>query len=118
MYYGGRGISVCREWRESVVAFVQDMGSRPTRKHQLDRIDNDKGYSPSNCRWVEKKPQMRNTRISKRWFINGVEYPSLKKASDVLKTPCSTIQKWCNGRSGGGYTYPPKDNCWSEKVYG
>ncbi len=58
--YGGRGISVCDEWTTSFKTFYQDMGPRPTPKHTLERIDNDKGYSKSNCCWAMRTSQMRN----------------------------------------------------------
>ena len=60
-YYGGRGITVCKRWLE-FVNFLTDMGNPPTKKHQLDRIDNNKGYCPSNCRWVTSKTNNRNRR--------------------------------------------------------
>ena len=58
---GGCGITVCPEW-DSLDRFITDMGPRPTPSHELDRIDNTKGYSKSNCRWTTHGENMRNTR--------------------------------------------------------
>jgi hypothetical protein len=63
--YGGRGITVCDEWRESSEAFftwAEGVGYEPGLT--LDRIDNDKGYSPDNCRFVDKHIQNSNRRAN------------------------------------------------------
>jgi hypothetical protein len=59
-WYQAKGIQVCERWRNSVAAFVEDMGHRPTAKHTVDRIDNSKGYEPGNCRWATMQEQCRN----------------------------------------------------------
>lgn len=67
--YGGRGIFVCDKWHD-VAAFYADMGDRP-KKMSLDRIDNNKGYSPDNCRWATSKQQNRNRRDNISICIGG-----------------------------------------------
>ena len=70
--YGGRGISVCAAWRKPFKGFLQflaDTGRRPSPRHQLDRIDSDGNYEPSNCRWVLPEENARNMRSNK---LNGV----------------------------------------------
>lgn len=59
--YGARGISVCKEWASSFTSFYSYMGERPEGM-SIDRINNDKGYSPDNCRWATNDAQARNKR--------------------------------------------------------
>jgi hypothetical protein len=81
--YGGRGITVCDEWKESFEAFYRDMGARPTASHSLDREDNDKGYCKSNCRWVTQPVQARNRRTNVFY-----EHKGEKK---ILKDWCASL---------------------------
>lgn len=70
-HYGGRGITVCERWRCDYLAFLADVGRRPTEKAELDRIDNNRGYEPGNVRWTDRRTQTRNTRANRRLTING-----------------------------------------------
>jgi hypothetical protein len=74
-YYGAKGIKVCDRWHD-INNFLEDMGEKPTPEHTLDRIDGTKGYSPENCRWVNKYIQMGNTRKSTKY--PGVSFYKLR----------------------------------------
>lgn len=61
-HYGGRGITVCEEWR-SFDRFYLDMGKKPSKTYTIDRIDTEGNYEPSNCKWSTVNEQVRNRRI-------------------------------------------------------
>jgi hypothetical protein len=80
--YGGRGISVCEEW-QSCESFVRWAETLYAPGLTLDRIDNDKNYSPSNCRWATKKGQANNRRSTVTATAFGESRPLGEWASDT-----------------------------------
>ena len=115
--YGGRGIEVCDRWLNSFENFFEDMGLKPTPKHQIDRIDNHSDYTPENCRWASTKENNNNRSISKYQFIHGARYDSCEDAAKALGVVHTAIIAWCDGVKKGKYYYPPKDGCYSELKY-
>jgi len=69
--YGGRGIGVCRRWRQSFDNFWADMEAGYAPGLTLDRIDNNAGYHPSNCRWTDRITQATNRRDARLVTYNG-----------------------------------------------
>lgn len=86
--YGGRGITVCDEWHD-FSQFLADMGMRP-KGFQLDRTDNEKGYSKGNCRWVTAKVNLNNRRGNNLISFNG-ETLTIHQWSEKLGIPPTTI---------------------------
>lgn len=79
--YGGRGVVVCQAWLDSFNTFLRDVGSRPSARHTLDRINNDGNYEPGNVRWATWEEQLRN---------RG-DYNNVLTAFGESKT----ISEWC-----------------------
>lgn len=80
--YGRRGITVCDRWRNSYDNFLTDMGEAPIN-YTLERIDNEKGYSPDNCKWASYLEQSHNQRMrtTNTSGYRGVYY-------------CKTVKRW------------------------
>jgi hypothetical protein len=69
--YGGRGIRVCERWRHSFQNFLDDIGERPSRRHTVNRIDNDGHYEPGNVRWSLPAEQSKNTSRNRTFEWKG-----------------------------------------------
>lgn len=87
--YGGRGITVCERWLD-FDAFLADMGKKPTPEHQLERIDNNAGYAPENCKWATRVEQQNNRRVTRYMTANGERLP-VSEWARRLGTGVSTI---------------------------
>lgn len=87
--YGGRGITVCPEWK-GFSAFFESMGARPTSEHSLDRIDTNGPYSPANCRWASRVQQDRNKR-NNVFLTLGERTQIMSDWANELDIPLTTI---------------------------
>lgn len=96
--YGGRGITICEEWRNDFQAFCEwswDNGYDPKAERgecTIDRIDNNKGYSPDNCRWVSIREQARN-RSDNRVLTYRGKTMVLTDWAKLKDMPKSTLRK-------------------------
>ncbi len=96
--YGGRGIKVCKRW-EKYENFLADMGRAPTPNHSLDRINSDRDYKPSNCRWATQTEQVENRRITIKVTFDGRNMPlteacRLQNISPRLVRKRIKVQRW------------------------
>jgi hypothetical protein len=87
--YGGRGITVCDDWRV-FENFLADMGPRPDHSYSLDRKDVNGNYEPSNCRWVIRKVNDRNKRETIYIEFRGVRKPLIDWC-ELLGKPYDTV---------------------------
>lgn len=90
--YGGRGISVCREWRDSFEVFLAHVGRRPSSEHSVDRIDTNGDYRPGNVRWATDVEQSRNRRCVTLRDVTD-EPLGFAAAAQHLAMPVSSLRK-------------------------
>lgn len=100
--YGGKGITICDEWlgENGLKNFADwSMKNGYSDKLSIDRIDNSKGYSPENCRWVDMRTQQ-NNRTNNRILSCGGESHTMAEWSKISGIPYFAIQ----GRLSRGWS--------------
>ena len=100
--YGGRGISVCDEWNNFETFYRWAISNGWADGLSIDRIDNDRGYSPDNCRFASRKEQSRNRRTNVSITVNGITKLQIEWA-ELLGLSYNTISVW-KSRHGMDYT--------------
>lgn len=106
--YGGRGVVMCDAWRDNFAQFRDDIGARPSPKHTLDRIDNDKGYELTNVRWATRKEQANNRSTNVMLTRDGLTM-TLKQWAEHLGWKYGLIaSRWKKGLRDDELFAPPE----------
>lgn len=105
--YGGRGITICKEWKEDFGVFKEwALANGYADNLTIDRIDNDKGYEPGNCRWATDEIQ-RTNRSDNHYLTYGDKTLTIKEWSEIVGISDKVIRdrvnryKWSVGRALG-----------------
>lgn len=106
--YGGRGIQVCKRWRDSYKAFLSDMGRRPSSKHSLERVDNDGNYEPGNCAWATQSAQNRNKQVNVKIAIDGRTLCATDWAIEVGLPPAVVLKRLRCGWAPEAAVFTPR----------
>lgn len=116
--YGGRGIKLCEEWLKDRTSFINWALDNGWEKGlAIDRIDNNSGYSPENCRIATQKQNNINTRRSRIWTVNGKEYNSTQEAASDIGVSRGTIRRWCGRGMTNGKKAVARNGCFSRPTY-
>lgn len=94
--YGGRGIKICERWLESngigFINFIADMGPRPSLSYSLERVNNNGGYNPGNCKWATNSEQANNKRTNKRIIYGGESFTVAQFSRKVNLIPSNVAR--------------------------
>lgn len=108
--YGGRGIDICEEWlgEKGILNFIEwSLKNGYQSDLTIDRKDNNKGYSPDNCRWADKITQANNTSRNINITINGITKSLTQYAFEYGIKPDLAWKRFKNGITGEELFLPP-----------
>ena len=108
--YGARGIHICKEWygKDGIRNFINwSLQNGYSNNLTIDRIDNNKGYSPDNCRWVDTFTQANNTRRNIKITIDGIEKTLTQYAHEYGIKPDLAWKRFKKGITGRDLFLPP-----------
>ena len=106
--YGGRGISVCLEWRSNFQDFIKYVGLRPSPRHSIDRYPNNNGnYEPGNVRWATSKQQQRNMRSN---VLDPIKVAEIRNTPKTWGSSTRLAEKF--GCSPGAIYHVLRGNTW------
>lgn len=98
-YYGGRGILVCEEWKNSFERFMLDMGQKPGPEYSIERKDNSGNYEPKNCIWATRSQQGNNKRNNRVIEIDGKKNTASNWCREFEIPPCNFFARISKGWS-------------------
>ena len=112
--YGQRGIEVCAEWKDNYIKFADWARSNGYKEDlTLERIDIDKGYEPSNCKWIGMSEQSRNKTVTHYHTIDGKTYQTMNDLADAFNLPVKTLYaRYYRGDRGNGLVRPLGKRRW------
>ena len=97
--YGGRGIKVCEDWNIYIIFRKWAIENGYSDDLTIDRIQNEKGYSPDNCRWATIREQQNNKRSNHFVSVDGIVH-TISEWAEITGISKTTIR----GRLASGWT--------------